>query len=147
MKHSITHQEVESLLAKHGVRPTANRITICKALAESANPLSLIELEALLATIDRSGIFRALGVFREHHLVHVIEDGSAIAKYELCLSHDADEADDDAHAHFFCERCGATTCLDEVPVPSAVALPEGYVAHTTNFLIKGLCPKCSFKSR
>ncbi|MCQ2290714.1 MAG: transcriptional repressor [Muribaculaceae bacterium] len=143
MKNVMTMAEVEALLTEHGVRPTANRVTICRALAAARGPVSLMDLETLLETIDRSVIFRTLGVFREHHVVHVIEDGSVSVKYELCHSHNHAETDD-THAHFYCVKCGKTTCLEQLTVP-VVALPDGYKAHSTNFLIKGLCPHCSFK--
>ena len=60
------------LLEKHGVKSTANRIMIVKALAEEENPKSVKELEDKLVLIDKSNIFRALTIFRKHHLVHTI---------------------------------------------------------------------------
>ena len=59
------------LLEEHGIKPTANRIVVAKALASSMLPQSLAELERRIMTIDKSNIFRALVLFREHHLVHV----------------------------------------------------------------------------
>ena len=61
------------LLEEHGVKPTANRIVVVKALASSIQPQSLAELESRIETIDKSNVFRALTLFREHHLVHAIE--------------------------------------------------------------------------
>ena len=61
------------LLEEHGVKPTANRIMVVKALASSIQPQSLAELESRIETIDKSNVFRALTLFREHHLVHAIE--------------------------------------------------------------------------
>lgn len=144
MEKTLSIADAELLLVKHGVRPTANRIAMCRALAEAQSPLSQIDLESLLMTIDRSVISRTIGVFRDRHLVHVIEDGSATVKYELCHSHHHSDTDDDTHAHFYCVRCGHTTCLEQLAVP-AVNLPEGYEAQSANFLIKGLCPNCRLK--
>ena len=144
MEKTLSIADAELLLVEHGVRPTANRIAMCRALAEAQSPLSQIDLESLLMTIDRSVISRTIGVFRDRHLVHVIEDGSATVKYELCHSHHHSDTDDDTHAHFYCVRCGHTTCLEQLAVPSA-QLPEGYEAQSANFLITGLCPICSFK--
>ena len=62
-----------ALLEEHGVRPTANRIVVAKALASSIQPQSLAELERKISTIDKSNVFRALTLFKEHHLVHAIE--------------------------------------------------------------------------
>ena len=71
----ISQQICEEMLQEHGVKPTANRIVVVKALADAERPLSLSELEYKIMSIDKSGVFRALTLFREHHLVHVIEDG------------------------------------------------------------------------
>ena len=129
------------VMLEHGIRPTANRILLVRALAEAKHPLTMTELEDLVDSIDKSNVFRTLSLFREHHLVHVMEDGADAVRYELCLSHD-DEHDDDVHAHFYCERCGKTYCLNDIPIPT-VALPEGYRMTTINYLVKGICPKCS----
>jgi Fur family ferric uptake transcriptional regulator len=61
------------LLQKHAIKPTANRIVLVKALSDIDRPMSLSELEDIILTIDKSNIFRALGIFKEHHLVHVID--------------------------------------------------------------------------
>lgn len=129
------------VMLEHGIRPTANRILLVRALAEAKHPLTMTELEDLVDSIDKSNVFRTLSLFREHHLVHVMEDGADAVRYELCLSHD-DEHDDDVHAHFYCERCGKTYCLNDIPIPT-VALPEGYRMTTINYLVKGVCPKCN----
>ena len=128
------------MLLERGIRPTANRILLVRTLAEAERPLTMTELEDLVDTIDKSNIFRALALFREQHLVHVLQDGADAVRYELCHSHD-EEHDNDVHAHFYCERCGQTYCLNDIPIPM-VALPEGYRMSTINYLIKGVCPKC-----
>ena len=132
--------DIEELLEHHGIKPTANRIVVARTLAGALSPLSLAELERKLLTIDKSGIFRTLTLFREQHLVHVIEGGSEGVKYELCHSHD-EQYDEDQHPHFVCERCQQTFCLDTQPVPQ-VLLPPGFQAHSANLIIKGLCPDC-----
>lgn len=133
--------ECEVLLCQHGVKPTANRIVVAKALAEADRPMSLTELEYKILSIDKSGVFRALTLFREHGLVHVIEDGGDGVRYELCLSHDHHQHDDDQHAHFYCEQCHRTFCLTGTPIPS-VPLPAGYQMTSINYMVKGICPDC-----
>jgi len=132
--------DLVSLMSSHGIRPTANRILVAKTLALSFRPLSLMELESLLDTLDKSSIYRALSVFREHHLVHVFEDGDDMVLYELCGSHDA-ERDDDLHVHFYCELCHKTFCLQDTPLPQ-VSLPDGYRMSSVNYMVKGICPSC-----
>jgi len=130
----------ERLLEKHGIKPTANRITVAMALDASMLPLSLAELENRIETIDKSNVFRALTLFREHHLVHAIEGTGDGTRYELCHSHH-DDHDDDLHPHFYCEECQQTYCLDGVEMPE-VQLPAGFKQHSSNFMIKGTCPHC-----
>ena len=132
--------EHTSLLEGHGIKPTANRLLIVKALASQYHPVSVKDLEDSLLTLDKSSIFRVLTLFREHHLVHAIETGEGIVKYELCQSHNEEE-DDDEHVHFYCERCHRTICLHDIPVPQ-IPVPEGYRAEGINVLVRGICERC-----
>jgi Fur family ferric uptake transcriptional regulator len=131
---------MEHLLEEHGVKVTPNRLLVARALAEAGRPLSLMELEAELETIDKSAIFRTLGAFKDAHLVHVLEDSGDGVRYELCHSHHNDH-DDDIHVHFYCTRCHRTFCLEDTPVPP-VKVPEGYEVESVNYLLKGVCPDC-----
>ena len=72
-----------TLLEEHDVKPTANRLIVLRTLDAAWRPMSLSELEYKILTIDKSGIFRTLSLFREQHLVHVIEDGGDGVRYEL----------------------------------------------------------------
>ncbi len=128
------------LLELHDIKPTSNRIVVVNALMECERPMSLSELEYKILTIDKSGIFRTLTLFKEHHLVHVIEDGGEGVRYELCHSHNH-KHDDDVHVHFFCEHCHKTYCFENIKIPQ-VDLPDGYEMTTVNYVIKGRCPEC-----
>jgi len=139
----MSHECYSEMLSAHGVKPTANRLLVVEALSKSDRPMSLSELETTMLSMDKSSIFRSLVLFREHHVVHVIEDGGDGVRYELCHSHHDDE-DDDMHAHFFCERCHRTFCLDYAPVPP-IALPSGFELHTVNYMVKGICGECRVK--
>ena len=129
---------MRQFLEQHGVKPTPNRILIARALEEAGEPLSLLELEARLESVDRSNISRTLTLFRKAHLVHVLE--GEVMRYELCHSTHEDH-DDDLHVHFYCVACHRTICLDDTPLP-AVVLPQGYRPQGYSYLIKGVCPQC-----
>lgn len=131
------------LLEEHGIKPTANRIVVLKELVKSLRPVTLSELETRILSIDKSNIFRALTLFREHHLVHAIEGASEGVRYELCHSNDH-EHDEDLHPHFYCERCQQTFCLDYTEIPE-IPLPQGFVPTSANLMIKGICPDCQLK--
>jgi len=136
----MNESQCVTLLEQHGIKPTANRIVVLKALANATRPLSLTELEYQILTIDKSGVFRALTLFREHGLVHVLEGSTDGVHYELCHSHN-DDYDDDLHVHFHCEQCHRTFCLEEIPIPP-VTLPEGFAMTSINYMMKGICPDC-----
>ena len=132
---------MEHLLEEHGVKATPNRLLVARALTSAGRPLSLMELEAQLETIDKSAIFRTLGAFKDAHLVHVLEDSGEGVRYELCHSHHHDH-DDDIHVHFYCTKCHRTFCLEDTPVPP-VQVPEGYEVESVSYLLKGVCPECA----
>jgi Fur family ferric uptake transcriptional regulator len=135
----MNESAITALMQEHDIRPTANRIIVAKALAEEGRSLTMTELEDHIGSIDKSGIFRTLTLFKEQHLVHVLEDGEGV-RYELCHSHDH-SIDNDMHVHFHCEHCGQTICLEDLPIPE-VTLPDGYEMQSANFVLKGICPKC-----
>ena len=137
----MNEKQIEGLLEQHGIKLTANRILIAKVMSTLDYPISMKELETMLLTMDKSSIFRTLSLFKSHHLVHQMEDGNDIVRYELCHSLNK-ETDEDIHVHFYCEHCHRTFCLNEISVPQ-VNLPVGYRQTAVNYMIKGICPDCS----
>lgn len=129
-----------SKMKNHGVRPTAVRVMVGRLLDSADHPMSSLEIEMALDTVDRSTITRTLAIFSENGLVHIVEDGSGAAKYEICTS-DHNEKDSDMHLHFHCVNCGRTMCLP-IPIP-AITLPEGFTAESANFTISGRCDICN----
>lgn len=130
---------VEHLMAEHGVKVTANRLLIARALEQAGRPLSMMELEERVESVDKSNVYRTLMAFKDVHLVHVLE-GDPV-RYELCHSHHEDH-DDDLHVHFYCVKCHKTYCLEEIPVPHIQA-PGGYQVQEESYLLRGLCPQCA----
>lgn len=138
----MDYNEAKNALSARKVKPTPNRILIYRALAEAARPMSLYDLETVLETIDKASIFRTLTMFADHDLVHAFEDGSKSMKYERCVA--GVHTISDMHAHFYCEKCLKTYCLEDVRVPQA-NLPEGFTARDINYIVKGTCPDCQEK--
>ena len=137
-------EEFENVLSEHGIKATANRLLVLKALAECHRPVTMAELEDKIDSIDKSGIFRTLMLFKENHLLHQIDDGCEGVRYELCHAHG--DIDDDRHVHFHCEVCHRTFCLEDTPIP-AVTYPDGFLVETVNYMAKGICPECAKKRK
>lgn len=130
-------------LQKKGVKPTAVRILVFRALIQASCALSLPDLEELLVTVDKSTIFRTLTLFLSHHLVHAIEDGSGSLKYEVCPEEETCSIDD-MHIHFYCEVCHRTFCFPSIHIP-LIHLPEGFRMNSINYMVKGVCQECSVR--
>ena len=135
-----TNDKYIEILSKHGIRPTSVRILVLKAISNYHDTFSLSDLEADLESVDKSSIFRALILFAEHHVVHVMEDGSGSTKYCYCHN-DHDCAVEELHCHFYCEKCHKTYCLEDILIP-IVNYPKDFELHEVEYLLKGLCPQC-----
>lgn len=133
-------EKAAEILLQADIKATPNRILVLNALLDSSLPLSLIELETELETLERSSVLRVLSLFAEHHLVHALEDGRGITKYEVCHSHDHDSIND-LHVHFYCEKCGRTFCFEDKQIPD-MNLPSDFHINSANFMFKGICPDC-----
>ena len=63
-------------LDRRGIKPTAIRLLVIKAMMQAERAVSLLDLETLLDTVDKSTISRTIALFLSHHLIHSIDDGS-----------------------------------------------------------------------
>ena len=137
--------DFEHILEEAGIRVTAVRLLVLKAIyTQIKGAFSLHDVVDVLHNADNSSVFRALTLFAEKSLLHPIDDGSGMQKYCLCRC--ADHEHCIGHVHITCVMCHHTICMEEVPIPS-VPIPEGYEIHESEYVIKGLCPKCSKKYR
>ena len=131
------------LLAKRDIQPTAIRILVLRTMMQAGRSVSLLDLETMLDTVDKSTIFRTLTLFLEHDVVHAFEDGRGVLCYELCEEKGACDHHD-GHIHFYCESCQRSFCMEDIHIPS-FELPEGFYPHSISFVIKGECPDCRKK--
>ncbi len=133
------------LLSEREIQPTAIRLLVLREMLQANRPVSLLDLEQTLDTVDKSSIFRTLTLFLSHHLIHCIDDGTGSFKYAVC-SPGCSCGVEDLHTHFHCERCNRTFCFKNIPTP-VVKLPEGFTLNSINYVLKGLCPECAAKEQ
>lgn len=133
--------EIENFIVQGGLRLSPVRVLVVRSIHNAGRPLSSLELEEMLQTVDRSSITRTLAGFEEHGLVRKIDDGSGAGRYELCRHENEGSGSMASHPHFYCVRCGHTMCLSNMDTPR-IELPADYVATSINYVIKGICPKC-----
>lgn len=132
-------ETTEQHLQEHGIRPTAVRIVVWRELVSRSQVFSLGDVEQWIPTLDKSSIFRALRLFHEAQLIHEVDDGSGVTKYCLCRCEERGHLN---HVHFSCTVCGKTLCLEDQLIP-VVDLPDGFVFREVEYIVKGICPRCS----
>ena len=111
-------------LERRDIKPTAIRLLILKNMLEVGRAVSLLDLETLLDTVDKSTISRTIALFLSHHLIHSIDDGSGSLKYAVCDN--------------------SCNCVVHIPV---IDLPKGFTLHSINYVLKGICPECASHSK
>lgn len=131
----------EHKLQERGIRVTAVRLLILKAMMSHPQAFSLADMEEKLDTVDKSTLFRTISLFHNKRLIHSIDDGSGSMKYSVCSSACLCMPAD-LHAHFACTGCKKTFCLEGVHIPQ-VKMPEGFELESINFVMKGLCAACA----
>ncbi len=132
-------------LRRREIAPTAIRLLVLKAMQQAGRTVSLLDLEEMLDTVDKSTLSRTLSLFLSHHLVHSIDDGTGSLKYAVCSDSCSCQVDD-LHTHFHCLRCNKTFCFTNIPTP-LVNLPEGFTVESINYVVKGVCPDCARKGK
>lgn len=129
------------ILQKHDLRKTAIRIQVLEVFLGKDEAISHSELEKELAETDRVTLYRTLKKFEESGIIHNAVDGTGANRYALCQGACEHHHHEDRHAHFNCNQCGKTFCLDEVVVPT-IKLPNGYTQEAAHLIIKGTCEQC-----
>lgn len=134
----------KDILKNHSLKFTANRELILELFSNNKHALSYNNLESLLnKKLDRVTVYRTLKSFEESGIIHQIHDGSSQIKYALCHGGTCSNHNhSDAHAHFRCEDCDKTFCLEEVKVPE-IKLPTGYKKASQSVFIQGVCDSCN----
>lgn len=137
----LEEPQIIELLKNSQVKPTPIRVQLYLTMSKIENTFSLLELENRLLDIDKSTLFRNIILFRDHHLIHSVDDGSGSLKYCLC-DNQGDCQMDETHCHFFCEVCKKTYCLNENVITN-IQLPQEFQVKQINYVIKGVCANCS----
>lgn len=134
----------DEMLAKHGLRKTAFRKEVLTVfLAHQGTAITNEHIEEKLGEYDRITLYRTLKSFEDKGLIHQAMDNSGQSKYALC-SHNCDaEAHHDMHAHFHCEQCGKTLCLEDMPRPINQLVPDGYQVKDVQITFNGKCSLCN----
>jgi Fur family ferric uptake transcriptional regulator len=125
-----------------GLRVTAPRLAVLRALADADRPLSHAEVVTLLGDDigwDRATVYRNLVALVGVNLVRVASHAGGITRYELARESDAECN----HPHFVCDDCGIVSCLPgtEIVPPKKGQWSKAMKAAEVQFV--GRCPSCA----
>lgn len=133
----------ESILKSNGLRKTQIRLEMLHIFMESKHALSVNDLEkSLKSSHDRVTIYRALNSFAENGILHQTPDPNGNIRYAFCSESCPEHIHQDQHAHFICENCKQTYCLEDVRIPD-VQLKNGYQLNSISYTMNGVCRECN----
>ena len=133
---------IADLLAQHSLRKTPMRIAVLDLFIEADHEaITHPELERRFPDADRVTLYRTLKSFEEKGIIHQVIDSSNATKYALCHTTCTTHQHTEDHAHFHCQDCGKTICLDNVS-PSPIQIPNGFEVKQTHLVLEGKCSDC-----
>jgi Fur family ferric uptake transcriptional regulator len=130
----------DSLLRRHGLHVTAQRLAVLRAVA--ARPHSTADdidklVRAEIGAISRQAVYDALGVLTEKGVLRRIQPAGSPARYEDRVG--------DNHHHLICRTCGRMVDVDcavgDTPCLTA-ADDSAYEIDEAEVIYWGRCPEC-----
>lgn len=133
----------EDILKHHKLRRTNGRVAVLEKFSGNNKAFSHSELlQSLASKIDRVTLYRILDQFEKQGILHKIPDDEVSVKYALCdHKHEVGHKHSDDHAHFKCNECGETYCLEESDIPAFKA-PQGFKVTEQFLILGGVCAQC-----
>lgn len=143
--------EAEATLRATGERVTDPRVTVLSTLLACDHAVSQLDVATTIAkhhTIDRVTVYRVLDWLVGVGIAHRIAGDDRVWRFMLnsqtgshsvrkTAAHQLHE-----HAHFTCNTCGQTFCLDNVQPKVSGKLPIGFSTTEVDLKIRGLCAEC-----
>ena len=132
------------LLSNYGLRKTASRRDVLDIFVKyRGRAISNGEIENHLESFDRITLYRTIKAFEGNGLIHMTVDNNGQAKYALCSGYCSSLHHNDRHAHFHCDRCGETKCMDPLSDALIRTLPHGYEVKNIRVTLSGTCQTCN----
>ncbi|MEK6285093.1 MAG: Fur family transcriptional regulator [Acidobacteriota bacterium] len=131
--------EFEKLCRSRGIRVTAQRLAVYRALAEDlAHPTAesvYSRLSKQLPGLSQATIYRTLLFLETENLIRRVSSPGSIGRFD---------ANVDPHQHLVCRVCGT---LEDISVPElhSAVLPKisGFTVEELDIRLVGRCEECS----
>ena len=140
--HDHHEDELRGLLRAKGLRATSVRMAVLGALHDRKSPMTHEQVMDSLSggTFDRATVWRILADLADAGIMHRMDLGDRVWRYELL---DACRPVEDDHAHFLCEACGLVSCLPPLELRTQEgSLPEILRGADIRVRVTGTCVTC-----
>lgn len=146
--------EAEGRIRATGERLTQPRIAVLATLLAANHAVSHQDIATALAShssIDRVTVYRVLDWLVDVAIAHRIAGDDRVWRFMLNPAQsepgaDARQTVHQQHAHFICERCGQTFCLNDTLNDATrfnFKLPPGFKPSEIDLKFRGACAHCA----
>jgi Fur family transcriptional regulator, ferric uptake regulator len=137
----------ETAIRATGERLTQPRVAVLACLLASGSATSHLDVAGMLAdhhAVDRVTVYRVLEWLVNQGIAHRIAGDDRVWRFMTNAEHaSAKSPAHGHHAHFTCETCGQTFCLDKVAPKVDVKLPKGFRTSEVDLMVRGRCAQCA----
>jgi Fur family ferric uptake transcriptional regulator len=142
--------DAEAAIRATGERLTQPRVAVLACLIAMGRAASHLDVAGALAehhAVDRVTVYRVLEWLVNQGIAHRLAGNDRVWRFMITPGRaDARSADAPAHghhAHFTCETCGQTFCLDKSLPKVEVKLPKGFRTSEIDLVVRGQCAHCA----
>ena len=128
-----------------GERLTQPRVAVLAILLASDHASSHQDVAAAIALhhpIDRVTVYRVLDWLVEVGIAHRTSGDDRVWRFMLNREYN-DGGIHHQHAHFTCNQCGQTFCLNDLQTRLNFKLPKGFKPAEVDLKFRGACAHCS----
>jgi Fur family transcriptional regulator, ferric uptake regulator len=128
----------EGLLARHGLRPTKQRVAVLRSLAAEPNDATAQEIHARLRSkVGLATVYRTLSLLGEQGVVDALAHRPGEVCYRLC--------GDAHHHHLVCRDCHRVVELEDCeldPWLLRLGREHGFTVEAHSLEVTGTCADC-----
>ncbi|MEP6978474.1 MAG: Fur family transcriptional regulator [Thermoleophilia bacterium] len=131
----------QTLLSRHGVRSTRQRLAVLNALTTEPNDATAQEIHARLVkrgdAVGLATVYRTLALLSEHGVVDALMHHPGEVCYRLC--------GEGHHHHLVCDACHRVVELGDCDLSgwlSGLAAEHGFKVKAHTVEVTGTCPDC-----
>lgn len=139
--------EAEQQIRATGERLTQPRAILLATLLAADHAMSRHDVAAAIAAhqaIDRVTVYRVLEWLVEVGIAHRIAGDDRVWRFMPNHAHGSGkEGVPHQHAHFTCNQCGQTFCLNDAQSRLNFKLPDGFKSSEADVKFRGACAHCS----